>query len=267
MNTTEFFGFQRILGAIYAPFLRRCDLIIFGCQFQEAMWIDKYRLDSKRCIHIYNGVDSSYFSRAESSAAARSLRVQLGIPESSIIIGSVGRLAPEKNYEMLFECVARCAAAGQDVYLLLVGDGEERLRLTGYSNSLGMGSRTRLLGSLADVRPALAAMDVFVLPSKTETFSNAALEAMSMECPVVLSKVGGAAEMIENGQNGFLFESGNIPELTKTLRRLNDSEVLRARIGAGGRQRILDRFQFAAMVEKYRELIENKQAKGDSDDS
>lgn len=260
MNTTEFFGFQRVFGVIYAPFLRRCDMVIFGCKFQKAMWIDKYRLNAERCIHIYNGVDANYFGRAESSASALSLRVELGIPEGSIIIGSVGRLAPEKNFDLLLKSVVDCRESGQDVYVLLVGDGEEKARLTDYSKSLGIGRRTRFLGSLADVRPALAAMDVFVLPSKTETFSNAALEAMAMGCPVVLSNVGGAAEMVENSQSGFLFESGSVPELTMILKVLNESAELRARIGAAARQRILDQFQLAAMVEKYRQLIGKEQA-------
>jgi glycosyltransferase involved in cell wall biosynthesis len=99
-------------------------------------------------------------------------------------------------------------------------------------------------------------MDIFVLPSATETFSNAALEAMAMARPVVLSNVGGAAEMVEHKTDGYLFNVGDDATLANTLTELYDSKAERERIGNAARQRVERQFCFKTMVNRYKELID-----------
>jgi glycosyltransferase involved in cell wall biosynthesis len=111
-----------------------------------------------------------------------------------------------------------------------------------------------------DVRPQIAEMDVFVLTSITETFSNAALEAMAMGCPVVMSRVGGASEMIVNGYNGFLYESGRPDALARTRAGLAADTETRRRLSGNARTIATTRFGFAYMVEKYEMLLGKSRA-------
>jgi glycosyltransferase involved in cell wall biosynthesis len=110
---------------------------------------------------------------------------------------------------------------------------------------------------LADVRPVLAILDVFVLPSLyIETFSNAALEAMAMGTPVVLSRIGGAAEMVRDGEEGYLLEPHDLAlRLPDLLERLARDPQLRERMSANARSRVERKFGFQNMVARYASLI------------
>ena len=258
INTTDFVEGQRLLGYAYAPFLRRCDSLVFGCRYQRNYWIEKYRLPAERSSYIYNGVDGDYFSPDKWSSQRDAARKQFGIPRDAIVIGGIGRLAPEKNFDLLVESIGKLRASGRDAHLLLVGDGRERRALQAFAETHGLSDKLTLPGVLADIRPALAAMDVFVLPSRAvETFSNAALEAMSMARPVVLSNIGGAAEMIEPGQSGYLFGAGDGEALLGVLIDLFDSARERERLGKAARQRIVRRFGFETMLNAYRLLVDS----------
>lgn len=256
INTTEFVDREWVLGQIYAPFIRRCDKIVFGCEAQRTLWIGRYRIPANRSYCIYNGVDADYFAVAAVPDSTSLVRAKLGIPDGSIVFGSIGRLAPEKNFELLINAVGNLHDQGKNAYLILVGAGAEEAQLKHAVQQRGLGDRVRFIGVLADVRPAIKAMDIFVLPSRAvETFSNAALEAMAMERPVVLSNIGGAAEMIDDEETGYLFESGDIDKLTRILLRLYGSADLRCQLGTAARRKVLERFTFTVMSETYRRLI------------
>ena len=137
---------------------------------------------------------------------------------------------------------------------LIVGGGEKELALKKKAADAGVSDFIRFPGEMHDVRSALAAMDVFVLTSLSETFSNAALEAMAMGRPVVLSDVGGAREMVWEGVNGHLYPPSDIVHLTSILGKLAaDSHALR-RMGEEARRTIVERFSFSRMVDEYEAL-------------
>jgi glycosyltransferase involved in cell wall biosynthesis len=119
-----------------------------------------------------------------------------------------------------------------------------------------MQSCVTFAGAQSDVRPALSAMDVFVLPSHTETFSNAALEAMAMAKPVILSKVGGASEMVRDGIDGFTLEARALHDtLPVLLARLREDQDLRESLGRAARERIARDFSLDGMVARYASLV------------
>jgi glycosyltransferase involved in cell wall biosynthesis len=256
INTTDFVCGQWIWGWVYAPFLRRCDQLVYGCRYQQTLWTEKYRLPARRSRYIYNGVDTAKYSPEENDGRAAGFRSRFGIPMGAVVIGGIGRFAPEKNFELLIRAVRELEATGRPAYLALVGEGAERRRLIAAAREAGLGERAVFPGVLNDVRDAIAAMDVFVLPSRAvETFSNAALEAMSMARPVVLSNIGGAAEMVVDGESGWLFDAGDVGWLMRILTDLYDSPPLRQRMGEAARQRVVDSFSFESMIEGYEELI------------
>jgi glycosyltransferase involved in cell wall biosynthesis len=113
-----------------------------------------------------------------------------------------------------------------------------------------------LVGAADEVRPLLGLADAFALTSTAvETFSNAALEAMAMGLPVILSRIGGAAEMVEAGRIGFLYSPGNVAELAKHIAALARDEALTRKMGAEAASRVQGEFAFARMLGEYRNLL------------
>lgn len=241
---------------VYAPLFRRTPRLVFGCREQLEAWADRYRLDRARCDFIYNGIDAQRFDPANLPASARRLRATLGWSEQDVVVGMVGQLLPKKGYPDLLAALARLRADDRPVKGLIVGAGPEEARLRALAASLHLDQHVVFAGQLGDVRPALAAMDVFALTSvAVETFSNAALEAMAMRLPVVLSRIGGAAEMVLPDRSGFLYPAGDVAALVERLRPLVDSPELRQSLGAAARRQVLARFSAERMVDQYEQLL------------
>lgn len=237
---------------LYGPLIRLTGAVIFGCEYQRNAWQKKYRLENVRSLVIYNGVDTEVFGPG---AADRSLRDKLGVA-SGFLVGCIGRLDAEKNHAAVLEVAARLMRDDARVDVVLVGTGPEQERLERLGAELGIADRVHLLGTMSDVRPALAAFDVFVLPSlSVETFSNAALEAMAMGLPVVLSDIAGAPEMVTDGESGFLYAKNDLARLARVLRELRADPTLRERIGRQARETVLSRFAVTRMVTEYERVL------------
>lgn len=259
-NETHCIGWKDELKMVlFAPILRRIDMIIFGSAYQKIFWTGQYKLEASGGIYIHNGVDAERFSRSAVESESSKIRAKLGIPENSLVVGSIGRFRKEKQYQTIIRaCVELRQKRELDVHCLLVGGGIEEQKLRVLIAKIGCGKYVHLLDAADDVRPYLEAMDIFVLCSISETFSNAALEAMAMELPVVLSRVGGCPEMVNHGVNGFLFDAGDTPELVKYLVLLGTDQGRRLKMGQAGRKYVEQKFRFESMVESYRDLFEKQ---------
>jgi L-malate glycosyltransferase len=181
----------------------------------------------------------------------------LGLPADAFVIGSVGRLAVEKNQRALIAALAALRDRAIETHLVIVGEGAQRAALARQVAELRLQSHVTLAGSQRDVRPWLAAMDVFVLPSThIETFSNAALEAMAMAKPTILSEVGGATEMVRDGIDGYTLACDKLDAtLPSVLIRLHDDAALRATLGRAARERAQAKFSAVSMIDEFAELI------------
>jgi glycosyltransferase involved in cell wall biosynthesis len=246
---------------LYAPMLRRIDGIIFGSANQKDLWMHQYKLKSSTAVYIHNGVDLNHFRCLDSESESTDIRAELKIPEAGLVVGSIGRFKKEKQYHVVIQaCVELKEKKGLDVYCLLVGGGfkEEQFerQLMDLVVDLGCEKYVFLLNAVDDVRPYLRAMDIFVLSSITETFSNAALESMAMCKPVVLPNVGGCPEMIKPGVTGFIYESGDILNLVEYLYLLGTDKERRLRMGQAARRYAETNFQFESMVDSYVDIFE-----------
>lgn len=194
---------------------------------------------------IYNGVDTAKFA-----VAARHGRREA---RDDILIGSVGRLAAVKNYQLLLQAVARLP---QDLpwRLVLIGDGPERESLQQTIGQLGIGARVSLLGHRDDVAELLGDLDIFVLPSVSEGMSNTLLEAMAAGVAVVASDVGGNREIIEAGRSGLLFAPGDPQAAVQAIRQVASDAQLRGRLASAGAQRAATTFSLRAMLSAYEDL-------------
>lgn len=258
INSTEFIQWidkRKML--LYAPLLRRIDTIIFGSEYQKKLWTQRYRLDETTCTFIHNGVDLGFFDDAVLERSTLSIRSEFAIPNDALVIGSIGRFRIEKCYHRLIDTCGRLRKKGVNAYCCLVGGGVEEAKLRALVSEKKLNEYVRILGVTDDVRPFLKALDVFVLTSDTETFSNSALEAMAMSLPVVLPNVGGCPEMVKPGITGFIYEPGHLSKLVDYLILLDSDEEYRMRMGQAARQYVKENFRFESMLASYVTLLES----------
>ncbi len=269
INITDFLLVkEKLQMAIYWPLLRSSTKLVFGCKAQQEQWSDRYFLPRDKSTVIYNGVDCSFFSPQALSADPATLRRGFGFSHSDFIITVVADLRPEKAHsDMLMACKA-LYSAGHPVRLLLVGDGPERASLETRTTALGLTDRVHFLGNQPDVRPAIGVSDVFALSSvAVETFSNAALEAMAMAKPVVLSDIGGAAEMVFPGENGYLFPPSDTKTLVAILEELIHRPGLCATMGQKARTVAMENFGFEHMADQYESFLRPPEANAQAPES
>jgi glycosyltransferase involved in cell wall biosynthesis len=197
---------------------------------------------------IPSGVDTDVF---RPTAARGEAKTRLGLPGAGPVIGTVGRLEPRKGTATLVEAVAVLRNGGHhDAMLVVVGDGPLRRELGAAAERLGIQEHVRFLGDRGDVDAVLAALDVFVLPSRTEGMSNALLEAMAMAHPVVATAVGGTPEVVADGQSGLLVPADDPGTMAAAIARLLDAPGLAARLGAAARQTVEERYGVRRMVRR-----------------
>jgi sugar transferase (PEP-CTERM/EpsH1 system associated) len=204
---------------------------------------------------VYNGVDVSRISAADRGAA----RAAIGASSDELVVGSVGRLVPVKNYELLVRAFARLPAPAR---LVFIGEGPERANLERAAAAAGVAERMTLLGHREDVAELLVGLDVFVLPSLSEGMSNTLLEAMAGRVPCVASDVGGNGEIVQDGRSGLLFRSGDEAGLGERLVALAGDPARRAALGAAGHERVMKEFTMPAMIGKYEALYERVARRG-----
>jgi len=207
---------------------------------------------------IPSGVDVERFRNGPATAEAKQA---LGLDPRRPVVGTVGRLEERKRQDHLLRAVRAMVAHGRPApQVLLVGDGPLRGALEKEAAQLGLASAVRFTGELPDVRPALAAMDVFVLPSAAEGMSNALLEAMAAARPVVATAVGGTSEVVEDGRTGILVPPADVTLLALQLRGLLEAPGRGEFLGAAARRAVAQRFGASAMVRRLERVYAERLA-------
>ncbi|HEX7669334.1 MAG TPA: glycosyltransferase [Polyangiaceae bacterium] len=205
---------------------------------------------------ISNGIDVKRF--APNRRARRDVRAELGIPEEAWVVGTVGRLAKEKNQGLLLQAMA--PLLGEDRRLVIVGDGEEGASLRATVSRMRQGAFVHMLGSRDDVEDLLAAFDAFALTSLTEGLPLVLLEAMATGLPVISTAVGGIPDLIEHRITGFLSPSGEHGPLTRQLEWLSTDTSLSRQIGEAARRDVLELYSVERMARAYGALYETSLA-------
>ena len=140
--------------------------------------------------------------------------------------------------------------------LLLVGDGPDLPLAVRTARERGMSHLIHAVGAQEEVQPLLSVSDVFLLPSKEESFGLAALEAMACGVPVVGARVGGVPEVIEHGVSGFLHDADAVDEMAASTLLLLRDPALHAVMADAARRRVLDKFSADRIVPMYEAAYE-----------
>ena len=197
---------------------------------------------------IANFVDTERFSPGPAPAHRP--------PERPFVLLHVSNFRPLKRVEDTVHTLAevRRRLPGVNVTLRLVGDGPERERIHALVRTLNLGEHVHFLGERIDLPAVYRESDVFLLPSQTESFGLAALEALACGVPVVASRVGGIPEVVIDGEVGLLAELGDTVQMGAHVARLLTDDGMRARIARAARQRVETHFQLEPMVNRYEAL-------------
>ena len=192
----------RVLSPLFNLVLAVSDEVRAFCIRQDG-------LDPEKVLTLYNGVE---MERVAVATDVTTLRASMGLGGASHLVSTVGHVRPVKGLDILIRAAATVRQEFPRAMFLAIGDVhapahfQELLELT---ESLGLNENVRFVGPSEDVFSLLKMSDVFCLPSRSEGFSNALLEAMACSLPCVATRVGGNSEALKDGQSGFLIESEN----------------------------------------------------------
>ncbi len=200
-------------------------------------------------VHVQNnGIDLERFGVAPGTR--EEVRAALGIPESAVVIGTVGRISAEKGHVHLLNTTAELINRHPQTFFLIVGDGELRQQL---EKEWG-GSRVIFTGYRSDLPQLYSCMDIFALPSLTEGLPLVLLEAMAAGLPVVASRVGSVPDLVVDGDSGLLVEPADDTALHRSLLHLLNDPETRKTMGANARGRVMAGYSAATMAAGYQAL-------------
>ena len=221
----------------------KADLVAGGCR-------------PERVRVLLNGIDHRIFRRDRARMAEA--RARFGVRDGHVVIGAVGRLEPQKRFDLLIAAFAKIREAHRSAHLLIAGDGSLRQALQTQIDDHQLGSWCRLLGHVDDVPLFHHALDLFVQSSVYEGTPNAVLEAMALETPVVATDVGGTAELVTDGREGLIVPPGDIDALVASMENVFSKPAAAAARVAAARARVETDLSFErrlrALESIYREL-------------
>ena len=177
----------------------------------------RYGADPGRITTVLNGIDHRLFRR--DPGRIDPARAAVGAQAGECVIGAVGRLEPQKRFDLLITAFATILERFPHARLVIVGDGSQRQALEAQIQVLKLGERCRLLGHTKDVLPVYHAFDMLVQSSDYEGTPNAVLEAMALEVPIVATAAGGTAEIVRDGIDGRIVPTGRIDLLVRDVTR------------------------------------------------
>jgi len=228
--------------------LNQVAAVVMPSHTLEKIALTAYKLRPSLVHWIPNGIDPARYG-----PAARELwRAEWGVRPDEFLIGSVGRLAPEKNLGLLLRAVAASEIAG--IRVVLAGSGPCRAELEALAGQLGLGARVTFPGFLADPASCYGAFDLFAMSSATEQMPLALLEAMAAGLAAVCTAVGDSAEILGHPGWPAIVAPGDLEGYTRALAALHADRKLREELGARNRARCIKAYSLERMVGSYREL-------------
>jgi UDP-glucose:(heptosyl)LPS alpha-1,3-glucosyltransferase len=228
----------------------RLRAVICNSEMVKREIAQRFGTPGEKLVLIRNAVDTEVFHPGLREAQRAAVRQQLGLPEGANVVLHVGSGFERKGVGTLLEAIAR---AGSPRFAVIVGKDKRLRDHVAQARRLGLGERVRFVGSVSDVRPYYAAADCFVLATLYDPFPNAALEAMACGLPVVTTPTCGAAEIVREGESGFVRDALDVTGIAAVLDRLDPDTSRRIGLAAADAVRSLTP---QAMARQYIDLYE-----------
>jgi glycosyltransferase involved in cell wall biosynthesis len=214
------------------------------------------QLSRRKLLVVYNAVDVKKFKRVHPT-----LRKDLSIHHTTYVLGTVGRLSPEKGIDAFLKIVCQLALSGLDCHAIIAGKGDEEYRkhLFDLCSKLKITDRVHFIDVLKDVPQYYSSLDTYCLFSANEGFSRSIIEAMAVGCPVVAADVGGNHEAVFNGETGYLITPGDQDLAVAKLNKLAKDIELRKKMGERAREMAAEHFQLEKQAEKMESIYKTLQ--------
>ncbi len=248
---------NRRLRLLYTWSLKRTQRVAMVGEQVRIRYVQSGLLPFDKAVTVLNAVPVERFAASNAAQAAamqQTARQQLGLAPDAWVVGSVGRLVALKNHRMLIEAFVPIAQAQPKAHLLLLGDGVLRAELQALVDARGLSARCTLAGERPNVASLLPALNVFVLPSRTEGVSIALLEACASQLPAIATRVGGNPEIIRHNHSGWLIESEDTLGLTRALHTLQADPALCAQLGQNARLWVQEHASMQALCAAYAQI-------------
>lgn len=211
-------------------------------------------MNYKRQIDVIsNGIDPDHFN---GSTNGLKVRQSLGFSKSDIIIGTIGRLVPEKGYAFLIESVKSICKRRSTTKMIFVGDGPMRNLLEQEAINLNLQKNIRFLGIRKDVPALLASMDIFVLSSTSEGVPMVLLEAMAAGKPIIATSVGAIPRILRHNVTGLLVPPKDSKALTNAFEVFLSEEKRAKRMALAAKKEVAAHYSAWQMAEKYMKQYE-----------
>lgn len=229
------------------------DRVIANSQAVKRSVQEKEGFAESKIAVIYNG----YNSARSGLAPQDSVREKLGISADGAIVGIVANLRTVKRIDDLIKAFALVTKTHANAWLVIVGTGELEGMLGKLAVSLGVRDRVVFTGQIAHVVPIIQEFTAGVLCSESEGFSNSILEYMNCGKPTVCTNVGGNAEIVQDGYNGFLVKVGDVSSLADRIGRLIMNASLAETLGKNALATVKEKYDVSRMVAAHEDLYGN----------
>jgi glycosyltransferase involved in cell wall biosynthesis len=208
-------------------------------------------IDPAKVRVIENAIDLEAFDAAVCDGPRDAVLDDL---TDRFVLIQVGRLEPQKGVPDLLAAADLLRRSAPELMLVLVGDGPDRPGIEREIAARGLEAHVRLLGRRDDVPPLLAHADAVVLASRWEGLPNVVIEAMAARRPVVVTDVGGCAELVTDGRTGFVVPPAEPERLARAIETIRDDPALGLELGSAARENVEQRFTVERMVNAYQDL-------------
>lgn len=229
-----------------------CDRILFISDFtyQEAI---RYRLKEEAKLTLVGLSFNSIPQFKKFHADKTQVREQYAIPETDMLVGSVGRLVYQKGMDTFIRAAAHVLQKHRSVTFIIAGSGALLPELEALAHSLGIAEKVKFVGFLntEQVMQLMSSLDVFVLSTRFEGLGLVYLEAMALQCPTIGSKISPVTEVIKAGETGLLATVDDPEDFAKAISLLLDDPNLRQQMGKAGPAYVEEKFSVQAVLERY----------------
>lgn len=222
---------------------RNCTRMIAVSNKVKSTLIERSKVHSSKITVINNCISIQNFNHKKGESRS--------YPDNELIIGTVARFDFRKGIDVLLNAIAYIKPQVNEVKCILVGDGKEKAHLRQLVKELNIEKNVEFAGMQEDILPFLKKMHMFVLPSRTEGFGIAILEAMAAGCPIIASNVGGIPEIIENEVNGLLVQPDDNIALANAILRLNNRDFAK-RISQNAYDLVQKKFSGKSYISKLK---------------
>jgi sugar transferase (PEP-CTERM/EpsH1 system associated) len=244
--------YQRVR-RLYRPFVQH--YVALSRDLQQYL-VEQVHVPTARITQIYNGVDTQRFQPPTGGPAP--MQGCPFDPARHWLVGTVGRMQTVKDQPTLARAFVRALelnpALRDRLRLVMVGDGPLKAPCEAVLTDAGLRELAWLPGERTDVPAVMRGLHAFVLPSLAEGISNTILEAMASACPMLATRAGGNAELVDAGTTGDLVPPGDVEAMAQALAALAADPARAVRMGQAGRQRVEQHFSLQAMVGDYETL-------------